>query len=386
MTVDKLLKLLPVNTFDDLAVETKVDFQVKKLTGETMFKLILFSMLNSNKLSLRVMESFLGSAKFKSFSQLDNLDAKYNSIRDRICTINADYFEQLFNTIFSTYNKLLKEEKSLEKADSTYVSLAANLFSIGMSNGNNFNKKNKKRHVKYSVNLKGTLPCHVKVYTDQSYISEDLALADLINTTKESEGSIVVFDRGLRSQKAFHNFCNRNRLFIGRGYSGTKIKVISKLRISKRPKESSIKIINDEIGHLNTKTDKAEHLYRIIKGIIVKTGEEIYFVTNMLDEDAYLIASLYKQRWEIEVFFKFIKQHLNVKHLVSRNLNGIKVMLYMTMILAILILTYRKLNKITGYKIAKLKFEIDLDNELIKEIVLLCGGNPNKAKHLWNEP
>ena len=54
------------------------------------------------------------------------------------------------------------------------------------------------------------------------------------------------------------------------------------------------------------------------------------------------------------------------------------------MILAILILSYKKLNKIIGYKIAKLKFEIDLDNSIIKEIVLLCGGNPDKAKHLWN--
>jgi IS4 transposase len=66
----------------------------------------------------------------------------------------------------------------------------------------------------------------------------------------------------------------------------------------------------------------------------------------MLEEDAYVIASIYKQRWEIEVFFKFIKQHLNVTHLVSREKNGIEVMLYMTMIAAILILAFKKLNKI----------------------------------------
>ncbi len=59
-------------------------------------------------------------------------------------------------------------------------------------------------------------------------------------------------------------------------------------------------------------------------------------------------------------------------------------MLCMTMILAILIIAYRKLNKIKDYKIAKLKFEIELDNSIIKEIVVLCGGNPDKAKHLWN--
>lgn len=381
MTVDELLKLIPSNTFDDLAVETKVDFQVKKLTGETMFKLILFSMLNTDKMSLRVMETFLSSAKFKLFSEQD-LDSRFNSIRDRICTINADYFEKLFDIIFTTYNKALKEEKSLSKADSTYVSIAASLFSIGMLNGTaSYGKK----HVKYSVNLKGSLPCNIKVYTEQSFVSEDLALTDLIETTNASEGAIVVFDRGLQSRKSFDNFSDKSKLFVGMGKPQNKIEVVSVLKINAKPKESTVTITNDEIGYLSAKRGvKTKNQFRLIKAIIDSTKEEICFVTTILDLDAYLIAAFYKQRWEIELFFKFIKQNLNVKHLVSRNINGIKVMIYMTMILAILILAYKKLNKIIGYKIAKLKFEIDLDNTIIKEIVLLCGGNPAKATHLWN--
>lgn len=82
-------------------------------------------------------------------------------------------------------------------------------------------------------------------------------------------------------------------------------------------------------------------------------------------------------------FFKFIKQHLNVKHLVSRDENGLKVMIYMTMILAILIIAYKKINNIKGFKIAKLKFELELENDIIKTIVVLCGGNPNKAAYLF---
>jgi hypothetical protein len=381
MTVDALLKLIPVGTFDDLALETKVDYQVKKLTGETMFKLILFSMLNSDKLSLRVMESFLCSAKFKSFSEQGDLDSKYNSIRDRICTINSDYFEKIFHIIFTTYNKELKEEKSLSKVDSTYVGISAKLFSIGMINGT---EQYGKKHVKYSVNLKGSLPCHIKVHTAQSFVSEDLALADIIDTTNESEGLVVVFDRGLQSRKALDNFSNNNKLFIGRGNPKARCIVNSTIAIGNKPQESTVTIIKDEIGILTSKHGKTINNFRLIKGIIDSTQEEISFVTNLLEEDAYTIAKMYRQRWEIEVFFKFIKQHLNVKHLVSRNVNGIKVMIYMTMILAILILTYKKLNKIKGYKIAKLKFEIDLDNSIIKEIVVLCGGNPDKAKHLWN--
>jgi len=381
MTVSSLLKLIPAKTFQDLAIETKVDAHVKKLSGEVIFKLILFSMLGSDKLSLRVMETFLQSAKFKSFTGYDILDGKYNSIRDRICTINAVYFEKLFETIFSIYNKELKEEKALSKTDSTYVGLASKLFQGGMKNGQSIFDK---RFVKYSINLKGCIPSSVKVFTDQSYASEDLALTELINDTNCIEGNIVLFDRGLQSRASFDTFTDSNKLFVSR--ANPSVKCISEQTniVGEKPVGSSVTIATDETCTLFANGKKSKHRYRIIKGIIDESGVAICFVTNILDENAYIIAGWYKQRWEIEVFFKFLKQHLNIKHLVSRDTNGIKVMIYMTMILAILIIAYKKINKIKGFKIAKLKFELELENEIIKEIVLLCGGDPDRAQHLFN--
>ena len=163
-----------------------------------------------------------------------------------------------------------------------------------------------------------------------------------------------------------------------------KYNVIEEKDIPPSPLNSTVSIISDSIAYLyNDKKKISEYPYRIIKGIINSSGEEIVFISNMLEEDAYFLAQLYKQRWEIEVFFKFIKQHLSALHLVSRQKNGIKVMIYMTMILASLIIVYKKKNNIKGFKIAKLKFSIELENEIIKSIVLLCGGNPNKAPHLF---
>src|SRR5882672_4929069 len=383
MTVNELLRLIPANTFRDLAVETKVDTQVKKLSGEVMFKLILFSMLNTDKLSLRVMETFLQSARFRSFSHFDILDSRYNSIRDRICTINASYFEKLFETVFTIYNKELKEENALSKTDSTYIALAAKLFSQGMENGSSRCKD--KRFVKYSVNLKGSLPSTVKVFTDQSYVNEDVALLELINEADCIEGNVVVFDRGIQSRHSFDKFTNGNKLFVSRSKLNTRCEVENYKEIVIKPPESTVTIISDETGFLiNRKRKKTQHQYRIINATIDKSGEKICFVTNIIDEDCYVIAEWYKQRWEIETFFKFIKQHLNVNHLVSRNANGIKVMVYMTMILEILIIAYKKINKIKSFKIAKLKFEIELENEMIKTIVMLCGGDPGKAAHFFS--
>ena len=96
------------------------------------------------------------------------------------------------------------------------------------------------------------------------------------------------------------------------------------------------------------------------------------------------MAEIYKQRWEIEVFFKFIKQNLNFSHLLSRNENGVKVIMYMTLITAILLIVYKKLNDLKGNKIPKLKFAQELEVLIIKDIVEKCGGNPNKVDDILN--
>jgi hypothetical protein len=382
MTVEAILKLIPAETFDFLSAETKVNHQVKKLSGETLFKLILFSMLHSNKPSLRVMESFLQSAKFKKLNHQKEVQVRFNSIHDRICAITPDYFQRMFETIFKLYNKHLKEEKAIARADSTYVSIAAKLVNWSMQNGE---RKDGLKQLKYSVQMKGSLPCHVKVFTEQSFISEDLALGTLIESSPALTESVVVFDRGLQSRKAFDTFSDKDILFVGRSNPKYFCKTIDQKIIPSKPIDSTVTITKDETGHLRGKTNKlTKHHYRFITGNIDATNEKICLVTNLLDTSAYEVTAMYKHRWEIEVFFRFIKQNLNVTHLVSRHTNGIQVMIYMTLIAAILILVYKKLNKINGYKIAKLKFEIALDNLLIKEIVILCGGNPSLASQLWN--
>ena len=341
-------------------------------------------MLSTNRLSLRVMETLLQSCQFKAFCNHRQYipQSRYNSIRDRICTINADYFEQLFKDLFSIYNKELKEQQALSKADSTYVTLSAKLLSAGgMQNG----PAEDKRQVKYSVVVKGSLPGSVKVFTEAAYISEGIALTELINEADCLKGDVVVFDRGIQSRNAFDQFTTDQKLFIGRSKTHIYYKEMFVHAIADKPKEATLTITRDSQGYLfNEKRQPPKHIYRVIRGVLDKSTEEICFITNILDEDAYQIAQWYKQRWEIELFFKFIKQHLSAAHLVSRTLNGMKVMIYMTMITAVLLLAYKKINKLKGYKIAKLTFETELETDIIKTIVVLCGGDPNKAPHLFS--
>ncbi|MGJ7030811.1 IS4 family transposase [Niabella hirudinis] len=379
MTVGKLIGLIPEDIFQELSVKTGVDTQVKKLSGELIFKLILFSMLNADRSSLRVMEQYLHSGQFKLFTGYGILEGKYNSIRDRICTIEATYFEQLFERLFLIYNKELDEQKSLARADSTMVGLSAKLFKVGMEYNDNVN-----RFVKFSINLKGSLPSAIKIYTDKKYASENLALSEVIECDDSLQGNIVVFDRGLQARDSFDKFTDSDKMFVARHNSNIVCVDVTETKVRPAPAGANVTVISDKLGRLlNRRGKKTKHIYRVIRATVNKTGEDICFVTSIRNEDAYVIADLYRLRWEIELFFKFIKQYLNASHLVSRDLNGIKVMIYMTMIVAMLLIVYRKRNGLKGFKIPKLRFELELDTEIMKEIVVLCGGNPEMAPHIF---
>ena len=86
-------------------------------------------------------------------------------------------------------------------------------------------------------------------------------------------------------------------------------------------------------------------------------------ITNDFVSDAITIANEYKVRWSIEVFFKFLKQNLSFAHLLSVNLNGIKVMLYMTLIMALLVKLF-ELETSQGPKMAILNMKIQIANWL----------------------
>lgn len=88
------------------------------------------------------------------------------------------------------------------------------------------------------------------------------------------------------------------------------------------------------------------------------------------------ITYAYRKRWNIEMFFRFIKQEPNARHLISLNNNCIEVMLCMTIITAMLVLIDKRANNI-GYKTAKRRFAVEVRDLAIAMIVGRCGGDPN---------
>ena len=380
MSAEEIISLLPDEELDFLSAETNVDYQVKKLHGKIIFKLILFSMLKSSRLSLRIMESFLSSAQFKKFSKIHPINAKYNSIRDRISTINYSFFEKIFELIFLRYNRMLKEQTAISILDSTFINISSKLIKWGMENGT---PGLGLKFLKFTISMIGSLPSCVQFYKDQAFVNDNVAFADAIFKNTFLDNTILVFDRGLQTRKVFCEMADNDILFLGRIKPDVSYEEVRKFNLPKRLKESTVELIEDIEVRLIDHNKLTDNTFRLVKMEIKKTGELLYLLTNYFEPSPYELATMYKHRWEIELFFRFLKQHLGLKHIVSRNENAIKVMIYITFILATLIIVYKKLNKISSYKIAKLKFEIELDNLLIKEIVILCGGDPLKAAYLW---
>lgn len=385
VTVGSLLKLIDKDSLELIAIETNVDYKAKKLSGEVVFKLILMSILDDTKVSLRIMEKVFASNMFKLFSGVEKSQTvKFSSISERLSSINEEYFKKIFENVFALSKSYFKEGLDLyniRQFDSTSLSLSGKLLKKGMVNGlKNKNGEHSKNQIKFTVGLYNNLPLDLNFHNQQKYLGEDLALGEAILNTTISDNEIVVFDRGLKKRKTFKEFNERNISFVTRINPTKSIKILEINKLSPDLETETLKILSDQkVNLFHEKNFLLKEPFRLIKAESKKTKEILFFLTNIDDLGADEITSIYRKRWDIEVFFKFIKQHLHFKHFLNYSENGIKVMMYMTMTTAILLLIYKKINEIKSYKIAKFQFVEELNMEIIKEIVVICDGDPSKS-------
>lgn len=389
LSVSKIIKMIPQELLENLAYDTRVDYQVKHLHGALMFQLFLFSILKSERLSTRLMELFYNSSEFTVFSGKGGHTTRHSSIADRIRTIDSTYFEKIFEATRGILEKQFhtKSKKIMEilRFDSTMVSVGAKLVNYGFQVGKKPTKDSGKKQLKFTIGLKGMLPSDVHLFTNQIQTSEDVALRAAIVKSSHTKDSIVVFDRGLQKRKSLAEFDDLGIYFVTRANDYIKYEQIKEYKKVAGRKTSTVVFNKDILVYLyDHDNNKLSTPFRLIKATSKQNDEPILFLTNIKHLRASEISEIYHRRWDIEVFFRFIKQELGFTHLLSYNENGTRVMMYMVLITAMLILVYKKVNNIDGYKIAKLKLTDELQMEIIKEILEVCGGDPKKMKKIYN--
>jgi hypothetical protein len=377
ITVQELLGFIPDELLDKLSTATNVDHQVKKLYGKNIFYLLLYGYLESTKISLRELEDVYSSQRFQFLFNIDSEGGiKYNSLSDRLSMMNPKYFERIYQYIYTKFTELYSDDEALKysitRVDSTFVAEAANKLQKGLGTGN---KHKKKKQIKYTISMTDIFPSGAEVFFERNAHAENNTIPLAIKNAIHKE-SIFVFDRGVNKREVFKDIDKQGIRFVTRINQTKNFKVISANEVDVH-KHKNLEIISDQTVYLRNKKGELSIPLRLIaKKQIDKKKEEIYFLTNHSDLQTTEVIDIYKKRWDIEVFFRFIKQELNFSHFLSTNVNGIKIVLYITLILSILILVYKKINNL-GYKTAVRRFKIELDELIMKMTIIFAGGDPN---------
>ena len=409
INVQKILGLIPDGLLSTLSKDTKIDYCAKVLYGKRIFNLLLYGLLTTDRTSQRTLEDLFKSDLFKSMFCYDaGMKISRSSISTRLSTIDPDFFRLAYEGIYAEFSKFFPKEEQLKyriiRVDSSMVAETCNKLKKGLSPGRKYGKTPEEvvKHVKYTIAFDGLTACDFKVFTDPSYTSEDRAIPEVVFLNASKEGSttnIYTFDRGVSSIANFSSFNKAHIPFVGRIKTDRRFDIVTLDEPSESDRDlGKLKLISSQIVHLYGKHHvDNQNTYRLIIaerkekidttppnniGSVKKKENVFYFISNDLELSPKEIADIYKQRWDIEVFFRFIKQELNASHFLSVSENGIKVMLYMTLIASMLILLYKKINDL-GYKTAKRRFTIELWEALVTIIVKECGGDPARMNKTY---
>ena len=220
-----------------------------------------------------------------------------------------------------------------------------------------------KLHTLYDV--KTSIPTFIHISNANVH---DVNILDLF---PYEAGSFYVVD------KAYIDFNRLYKLNVQGAYFVTRAKDNMRFqRMYSNPVDKSKGVKYDQIGKLETfypKRDYPDKLRRI-KYYDEETKKELVFLTNNTSLEATEIATLYKKRWEVELFFKWMKQHLRIKSFWGITLNAVKVQMYCAIIAYCLVAIVGNKLKVdrTIYEILQILSISLLDKTPIREILTKC--------------
>ena len=299
----------------------KGNFGVKSFTCWEQFLVMSFAQFSYRE-SLRDIEYCLESVSSKLYHCGIKTAVSRSTLaeanRDRDWRIFADYAQVLIKQALPLYkddNKLCEELETLIYAfDSTTIDLCLQLFSWAKF-------RSKKGAVKLHVllNIDGSIPEFISI-TDGS-IHDVKAMDELIY----KPGAYYLLDKGYVSFKRLYKIETSKAFFV------TRAKVNMGYVVKKIKKHSpSSGIIKDELieltGHYAFK--KYPAIFRRIEYVDFISKKKLVFLTNNLDVKDFTVARLYKQRWQVELFFKWIKQNLRVKKFYGNSENAVKLQIW----------------------------------------------------------
>lgn len=325
----QILSLFQRSDFARHVKALKAEYHARGFSCWDQFVAMLFCQLAQAR-SLREISDGLKSCEGK----LKHLGLEKEPKRSTLSYANAhrpwELFERLFYDLLAQCRQIspghpFRFKNKLLSLDSTTIELCATMFDWA-----------RWRQTKGAVKLhllldhEGRLPVFGLVTTGKA---ADVVVAQNLDFPK---GSIVAMDRGYLDYQLFTRWTRQGVFFVSRLKSNTNC-----LAIESRPVPKGGAVLKDQIiclRPIEAGRPDLEDLRRVTVWVEEKQ-EELVLVTNNFHLAASTIAAIYKQRWQIELFFKLLKQQLKIKTFVGTSANAVRIQIW-TALIAVLVVRY----------------------------------------------
>ena len=322
----QLLKLVPRHQFENLAKSHHVGQRFRKTSRWSQFVALAMGQL-SGRHSLR---DVIANAEAQLLRWY-HLGAR-RVTRSTLARVNEQqpcaFYEALFGTLYQRCRPRapghrFRFKNALYSIDSSLIDLSLKIFPWGHFA---LGKAAMKLHV--GLDHRGYLPAFATI-TDSH--TSDIAVA---RTLELGRGSIVVFDKGYDDYSWYTALTNKGVFFIGRQKRSARYRVVER-----RSANRAQGILCDQTIELTGLKSRKEPLARLrrIAYRDADTGKRYVFLSNHFGLSANTIAACYKERWQIELFFKWIKQNLKIKAFLGNSKNAVMTQIWIALCVYLLL-------------------------------------------------
>jgi hypothetical protein len=331
----QLMNFVSKTYFDKLVKTYKGNYRIRTFSCWDQFLSMVFAQLSYRE-SLRDIEVCLRSNSEKLY----HMGIKGNISRTNLARANENrnwmifekFAHSLIHQALTLYGKdelIFKElDNTLYALDSTTIDLCLTLFPWAR-----FRKQKSAIKINTLLDIRTSLPIFINITSGSVHEVNSLDLIPIKPT------SVYVMDKGFIDFERLYSLNLQKAFFITR----SKINLVYRRIYSSNISEYE-NIICDQIikltGPLTSKL-YPEKLRRV-KFFDKENNKRLTFITNNLTIDPTTIAALYKERWKIELFFKWIKQHLRIKSFYGTSENAIKVQIWIAISTYVLIAIIKK--------------------------------------------
>ena len=330
--IKQILDLVPHWLLTSCTNTYKTNKGVSKYRTYDQFVALTFGQLNKCQ-SLNDISAGIGVSEIF----IEDLGLKQSPARSTMSDGNKKrdwhVFESLYYRLLSHYKSVLKKHhnthiikeikgKVIKLIDSSTISLCLSMFDWAEFRTA---KGGIKLHTSWDANL--MIPDVVNI--TEAKVHDRYGLVQLIYP----KDTVIVEDRAYFDFTLMLNRIKAENVFVTRIKSNTKYETVEELDL---PEGIDQNILKDEIIRLNSKkaieTGISEHNLRLVHVYKEDENKVIAIITNQLDWEYNTIAELYKKRWDIELFFKALKQNLQVKTFWGTSENAVKSQIYVALI------------------------------------------------------